>query len=38
MHETMHLSLELHNHNIMEMEEEIISWAEEEAYKIFDLT
>jgi hypothetical protein len=37
MHETMHLSLELHNHNIMEMEEEIISWAEEEAYKIFDL-
>jgi len=36
-HETMHLSLELHNHDVNEKEEQIISWAEAEAIKIFDL-
>ena len=37
MHETMHLSLELHKHNVNKKEEEIITWAEKEAYKIYDL-
>jgi hypothetical protein len=37
MHETMHLSLELHKHNVNKKEEEIITWAENEAYKIYDL-
>ena len=36
-HECMHLSLELHNYEVKEKEEEIISWAEAEAKKIFDL-
>ena len=36
-HETMHLSLEMHNHDVNEKEEQIISWAEAEAIKIFDL-
>jgi len=36
-HETMHLSLEMHNHDVNEKEEEIISWAEAEANTIFDL-
>ena len=36
-HEAMHLSLEIHNHDVNEKEEEIISWAESEAIKIFDL-
>ena len=36
-HEAMHLSLEMHNHDVNEKEEEIISWAEAEANKIFDL-
>jgi len=36
-HEAMHLSLEIHNHDVNEKEEEIISWAEAEANKIFDL-
>lgn len=36
-HEAMHLSLEMHNYNVNEQEEEIISWAEAEAIKIFDL-
>ena len=36
-HEAMHLSLEMHNHDVNEKEEEIISWAEAEAIKIFDL-
>lgn len=36
-HEAMHLSLEIHNHDINKKEEEIISWAEAEAIKIFDL-
>ncbi len=37
MHETMHLSLELHKHDIIKKEEEIITWAENEAYKIYDI-
>ena len=37
MHETMHLSLELHKHNVKRKEEEIITWAENEAYKIYDI-
>jgi len=36
-HEAMHLSLEIHNHDVNEKEEQIISWAEAEANKIFDL-
>ena len=36
-HEAMHLSLEMHNHDVNEQEEQIISWAEAEANKIFDL-
>ena len=36
-HEAMHLSLEMHNHDVNEQEEQIISWAEAEAIKIFDL-
>lgn len=36
-HEAMHLSLEIHNHDVKEREEQIISWAEAEANKIFDL-
>ena len=36
-HEAMHLSLEIHNHDVKEKEEEIISWAEAESNKIFDL-
>ena len=37
MHETMHLSLLIHKHNVEKKEEEIITWAEKEAYKIYDL-
>ena len=37
MHETMHLSLKLHRNNVEKKEEEIITWAEKEAYKIYDL-
>jgi hypothetical protein len=36
-HEAMHLSLEMHNHDVNEQEEQIISLAESEANKIFDL-
>ena len=36
-HEAMHLSLEMHNHDVNEKEEEIISFAEAEAIKIYDL-
>lgn len=36
-HEAMHLSLEMHNYDVNEKEEEIISYAEAEAIKIFDL-
>ena len=36
-HEAMHLSLEIHNHDVNEKAEQIISWAEAEAIKIFDL-
>ena len=36
-HEAMHLSLEMHNHDVNEQEEQIISWAEAEANKIFYL-
>jgi hypothetical protein len=32
-HEAMHLSLEMHNHDVNEQEEQIISWAEAEANK-----
>lgn len=37
MHETMHMSLLLHNWDIENKEEEIITWAEEEAAKIYKL-
>jgi hypothetical protein len=37
MHETMHLSLEIHKHDVEKKEEEIITWAENEAYKIYDI-
>ena len=36
-HECMHLSLEMHNYDVKQKEEEIISYAEAEANKIFDL-
>ena len=36
MHEMMHLSLDLHN-NDLSQEEEIITWAELESYKVFKL-
>lgn len=36
MHEFTHLSFDLHNKNI-ELEEEIITWAEKEAKKIFPI-
>ena len=36
MHEMMHLSLDLHN-NDLSKEEEIITWAELESYKVFKL-
>ena len=36
-HEAMHLSLEMHNHDVNQREEQIIGWAEAEANKIFDL-
>ena len=35
-HEMMHHSLEMHNYN-MDMEEEIISWAEQETKEVFEL-
>ena len=35
-HELIHQSLEMHNYN-MDMEEEIISWAEQETKKVFEL-
>lgn len=37
MHETMHLSLEIHKHDVEKKEEEIITWAENEAYKIYNI-
>lgn len=36
MHELMHQSFFLHNYNI-DKEEEIITWAEEESYKIYNI-
>jgi hypothetical protein len=36
MHELMHYSFFLHNYNI-EREEEIITWAEEESYKVYNI-
>lgn len=35
-HELMHHSLEMHNYN-MDLEEEIISWAENESHEVFEL-
>lgn len=35
-HELMHHSLDIHKHN-MELEEEIISWAEEESHEVYGL-
>ncbi len=37
MHETMHLSLQIHKHDVKKKEEEIITWAQEEAEKIYDI-
>lgn len=37
MHETMHMSLLLHNWDVQSKEEEIITWAEEEAVKLYNL-
>lgn len=37
MHETMHMSLLLFNWDIQNKEEEIITWAEEEAKKIYNV-
>ena len=36
MHELMHRSFALHNFNVYK-EEEIITWAEEESYKVFEI-
>ena len=36
MHELMHQSFALHNFNV-DKEEEIITWAEEEAYEVFKI-
>lgn len=36
MHETMHQSFFIHDYN-MDREEEIISWAEEEAYEVYNI-
>ena len=36
MHEMMHQSFFIHDYN-MDSEEEIITWAEEEAYKVYDI-
>ena len=36
MHELMHHSMWLHNYNLHK-EEEIITWAEEEAYEIYEI-
>jgi hypothetical protein len=36
-HELMHHSLWLHNYDVENFEEEIITWAEEEAEKVFEL-
>lgn len=36
MHELMHLSIHLHNEDL-KFEEEIITWAESEAYKLFPI-
>jgi hypothetical protein len=37
MHEMMHQSLFIHNNDVINKEEEIISWAEAEAYEVFHL-
>jgi len=37
MHETFHMSLELHDYDVKNKEEEIVTWAENEAYKIYDI-
>jgi NTP pyrophosphatase (non-canonical NTP hydrolase) len=36
MHELMHQSFALHNFDV-DKEEEIITWAEEEAYEVFKI-
>lgn len=36
MHEMMHASLALHNYNI-HLEEDIITWAEDETYEVYEL-
>jgi hypothetical protein len=36
MHEMMHHSFFIHNYDI-ELEEEIITWAEEEAYEVYKI-
>jgi hypothetical protein len=36
MHELMHMSFDIHNYDISK-EEEIITWAENESYKVFEI-
>ena len=37
MHEMMHQSLFVHNYDVANKEEEIITWAEEEAYDVYKI-
>ena len=37
MHEMMHQSLFVHNYDVINKEEEIITWAEEEAYDVYKI-
>jgi hypothetical protein len=37
MHEMMHQSLFVHNYDVTNKEEEIITWAEEEAYEVYKI-
>ena len=37
MHEMMHHSLWLHSYNVENREEDIITWAEEETYQVYEI-
>jgi hypothetical protein len=37
MHEMMHQSLFVHNYDVANKEEEIITWAEEESYEVYKI-